>query len=303
MRVLITGGNGFLGSNLIEHFLSLQYELLIISRNSNNIEEYLSYIKFEKHDSKNYLKHEKAILDFNPQVVIHLAWEGGNNYNNINDLDQVYKNIPAGLSLLEIISKQVHKPKFIGCGSFLEYGTITTRANEDMVENPNSFYGLSKLTFKKTSQMYCDQNDINWSWIRPCYIYGRRDVRTRLIPTVINKLLADQELILDDCSTTIDYLYADDFCSALIKIIETDSSGIFNVCSGEEFNLRDIVNLIKQNIDTSKEVFFDHKLNRSMKPKYVCGSNERLKSITGWYPKTSLESGIIKTIDFYTHNI
>lgn len=299
MRILITGGNGFLGSNLIGHFLKLGHELLVISRNSNNIQDYLNQIKFQKHDWEDYFKYEKTILDFNPNIVIHLAWEGGNSYSNINDLDQIYKNIPAGLSLLEIIAKQDRKPKYIGCGTFLEYGPIKKMATENTIENPDSFYGLSKVAFKKASQMYCHQNNIDWAWIRPCYIYGNRDVKTRLVPSVINRLLGGEDLILDDCNITIDYLHVDDFCLALERIIETNSTGVFNICSGEEQNLKQIVEFIKAEIDPEKTVVFDSKLNRSLKPRYICGSNQRLKDLTGWVAKIGINEGITKTIEHY----
>lgn len=302
MRILITGGNGFLGSNLVDHLLKLEHELLVISRSSNNIKSFLSKIKFKKYNSENYSKYENVILDFNPEIVIHLAWEGGNNYNSINHLDQIYKNIPPGLSLLEIIGKQDTKAKFIGCGSFLEYGTIENKINENAVESPNNFYGLSKLAFKQFSQLYCGQNNINWTWIRPCYIYGSRDVKTRLIPTVINKLLIGEDITLDDCNATIDYLHVEDFCLALEKIIETNANGVFNICSGEEINLKNLINQIKEIINPEKLIFFNSELNRSLKPKYVCGSNNKLKHVTDWHPKVSLETGLLKTIDFYKHN-
>lgn len=303
MRILITGGNGFLGSNLVEHLLKLEHKLLVISRSSNNIKSFLSKLRFKKYNSENYSKYENIILDFNPEVVIHLAWEGGNNYNSINHLDQIYKNIPSGLSLLEIIAKQNTKAKFIGFGSFLEYGTIENKVNENAVENPNNFYGLSKLAFKQFSELYCEQNNINWTWIRPCYIYGSRDVKTRLIPTVINKLLIGEDITLDDCNATIDYLHVDDFCSALEKIIETNVDGIFNICSGQERNLKNLINSIKENINPETTLVFNSDLNRSLKPKYVCGSNDKLKLLTGWSPKVDLELGILKTVDFYKHNI
>lgn len=297
MRILITGGNGFLGSNLIEHLLNCGHKIFAISRNSNNISQHVNLIKFEKYQTEDYFIHQSSILDFNAEVVIHLAWEGGNSYNDINDPNQIHKNISAGFSLLEIVAMQSNKPKFIGCGSFLEYGSIKTKAVEDMIENPSNLYGLSKFFFKSASKMYCEQRDILWTWIRPCYIYGRKDVKTRLIPSVISRLLRGEDLILDDCNTVIDYLHVEDFCFAISNIIQSNSSGVFNICSGEEYVLKDIVSLIRSKIDPKKSITFDSTLNRSLKPGYICGCNNRLKTETNWFPKISLEEGILKTID------
>jgi len=301
MRILITGGNGFLGSNLLELFLRSDHEVAVVSRNSNNISEYLHRINYIKHSSQSYFEHEKDVLAFEADVILHMAWEGGNSYNDINDLKQIYKNVPSGLSLLEIISKQKNAPKFIGCGSFLEYGTINSKVTEDTTENPNSFYGLSKLLFKKSSEMYCKQREIPWNWIRPCYIYGRGDVHTRLMPSVINRILDKEDVVLDDCNAIIDYLHVEDFCSAVSSIVSASHEGTFNICSGEERSLRDVIAIVQSQIDPNRRIIFDSSLNRSHKPKYVCGSNERLKILTGWSPKVNLQEGVKKTIEFYKY--
>ena len=248
MKILITGGNGFLGRNTTEYFLNKNYEVMVLSKNTNNIQHILNKIEFIKSEDVDYIKYTNQIIRFSPDVVIHFAWDGGNNNNNINDINQFYKNIPCSLSLLEIINKCTNKPKFIGVGSFAEYGNIISKAEESQTENPVTFYGLSKNIFKNISEMYCEQNLIEWAWIRPCYIYGFGDVSTRLIPSVINNLLQNKKISLDMCNKTIDYLHIYDFCSAISSIIDTKINGIVNICSGIEYNLKDIINNIENKI-------------------------------------------------------
>lgn len=299
MRVLITGGNGFLGSNLIDLFIKLNYQLLVVSKNNNNIKGNLDKIKFIRYDSSNYNFCEQAILEFNPEVVIHLAWYGGSSYYDINDINQIYQNISPSLSLLEICSKQDIKPVFIGFGSFAEYGNLYEKATEYQQERPNSFYGLSKNIYKSISKMYCDQKEMDWIWIRPCYIYGRKDAENRLIPSVINKKLNGEKIYLDSCNKIIDYLHIEDFCSAILEIINKKCTGVFNICSGKEYILRDILNLINLKIESNSEIIYDSKLDRVLAPNYICGSNNRLIKETGWSPKVSIEQGLIETINYY----
>jgi nucleoside-diphosphate-sugar epimerase len=297
MKILITGGNGFLGSNLVEYFLNKNHNLLVISKNYHNINHLLDKIEYIQYNSVDYFTYKNKILNFSPDIVIHCAWEGGNNYSDINHSDQIYKNIPLSLSLLEIINTQPIKPKFIGFGSFVEYGILDKSAKEDQIENPINFYGLSKNIFKNISKMYCEQNKIKWVWIRPCYTYGPKDVSTRLIPSIINKLFKNESIILNSCDTVIDYLYVDDFCSALYSIIDNNNEGIFNICSGKEYSLRSVIDIIKQNIP-SQDIKFDSSLDRKFSSKYVCGSNDKLKNNTKWSPLVSINEGIIKTIDY-----
>lgn len=299
MRILITGGNGFLGSNLIDTFLKLNYELLVISKNSNNLKDVLDQIKFIKSQSEDYNFCEKEILEFNPEIVMHLAWYGGNSYHYINEINQIYKNIYPSLSLLEICSKQNLKPKFIGFGSFTEYGDIIKKGEEIQHEYPNNFYGLSKNMYKSISKMFCEQKNMEWVWIRPCYIYGSKDAENRLIPTIIKKKLLGQEILLDSCNKVIDYLHVEDFCSAILQIINKKSTGIFNICSGKEYILKDIINFIDQQIKSDSKITYDPKLDRVLSPNYICGSNTRLIQETDWIDTVSIEEGLLKTIDYY----
>ena len=297
-NILITGGNGFLGSHLINLFLKEEYNILVISRNNNNIDHHEDKIKFIKYTTESYKPYKDSIHDFNPNVVIHCAWDGGNNYNSIDNVNQFYNNIPQCISLLEIINSMSIKPFFIGFGSFAEYGPIYQPINELDNNNPLSYYGLSKKMCKDASQMFCNKNNIEWSWIRPCYIYGPNDVPTRLIPSTINNLLNGKDLLFDECNTIIDYLYIDDFCSAILAIIDKKMTGIINICSGNEYKLKDIILLLQNKINSKSTINFDPNLNKQNVAKYIVGNNEKLKSI-GWLPSIELEEGLKHIINLY----
>ena len=291
-NILITGGNGFLGSNLARMFLSKGYVIMIISNKSNNIIDILDKVKFIKYESFSIQK--EIIHKFSPDIIIHTAWEGGNAYANINSLKQ-FDNISVGVELLNVISEMIVKPTFIGFGSFSEYGILTERAVESQPETPINMYGMAKYTFNQISKFICDKYKIRWVWIRPCYIYGNGDVITRLIPSTIVKLINGEDCLFDECNVTIDYLHIDDFCVAIQKIIETSQNGIFNICSSNEYSLKDIIHIIKNNITSISNIVFDKHYNRELLSKYICGSNDKLKKI-GWNDTITLETGITDLI-------
>jgi UDP-glucose 4-epimerase len=190
------------------------------------------------------------------------------------------------------------KPFFMGFGSFAEYGPIYQPINELDNNNPLSYYGLSKKNCKSISQMFCNKNNIEWSWIRPCYIYGPNDVPTRLIPSTINNLLNGKDLLFDECNTIIDYLYIDDFCLAILSILNTRTTGIINICSANEYKLKDIILLLQSKISSKSNISFDPKKNKNNLSKYIVGNNEKLKSI-GWNTTIELDEGLEKTINSY----
>ena len=162
-RVLITGGNGFLGSNLTRFFLKKDYKVMVISRSSINLTDILESIEFVKHLDPGYLQFTNQIKTFLPTVVIHCAWDGANAYKDLNNLNQI-KNITQSTELLQVLITLSIKPVFVGVGTFSEYGLMNSLTNETTPDFPINLYGLTKSSFKNISNMICDQNNIRWIW-------------------------------------------------------------------------------------------------------------------------------------------
>jgi nucleoside-diphosphate-sugar epimerase len=297
-RVLITGGNGFLGSNLVRALLKNGSEVCVVSRSYSNIIDIKDSIQFLQHTDLGYNEHEDAILTFSPDTVIHCAWDGGNSYKDVDSPTQVYRNIPSGLDLLQIVSRLSVKPVFVGLGSFAEYGVFSSPVSEISVENPITLYGISKLSFKNISKLICDQHSMRWVWIRPLYIYGRGDVTTRLIPSLFRKFSLGQPAVLDSCNTTIDYLHIDDFCRGVMCILQKKYYGVFNLCSGESYQLKDVIQCLHRVCNSSSYTIFDSSIDRTKLNKYAVGDNFKLRSI-GWNPTITLEDGL-KSLTEYT---
>jgi nucleoside-diphosphate-sugar epimerase len=276
MKIAITGGRGFIGSNIIKK-LSLENDNIFLIE-------------------KEYIKSE--VIKFNPDVIIHCGWYGGNSYKDINDSNQFSKNIDYGIQLIEILKEIPKKTKFIGFGSFAEYGDKNFIIDEKTQETPIDLYGLSKYMFKKYSELVCQKNNIDFVWIRPCYVYGPDDVTTRLIPIIINKCLNNEEIILDECNKIIDYIYIDDFVEMFYLLLKSNNIGIYNICSNKQYNLKDTINLIKTLLDSKSNITFDPKLNRNFITS-ICGSNKKIIDAINYIPKIDLESGLKKTISYH----
>jgi len=290
MKIVITGGNGFLGSNIVRRLLKEDHSVMVLSNNSNNIQDLLTKIQY-----KNLSSIEENIRSFSPDVLIHCAWSGGNNHRDVNSVSQ-FDNIPLGIGLINSIRNSNKKVKFIGFGSFSEYGILNYKAKEKDQENPINFYGLSKYTFKRCSKLLCEQYGIDWVWIRPCYVFGNGDVQSRLIPKLIDKFSKNEKVELDECKTMIDYIHIDDFSNLFYNLSVSNHQGVFNICSGREYELRSVIETIHSLTKSSSEVSYDNKLNKDS-PKYICGDNKKVLDATKLSISCTLEEGILKTIN------
>jgi nucleoside-diphosphate-sugar epimerase len=278
MKILITGGSGFIGSNIVKKLSSEKHIVYCLPKNIENIKLEVSM--------------------FSPDVVVHCGWSGGNSYQSINNSNQFTENLNTSIQLVESLKDVNKKTKFIGFGSFTEYGDKNFIVDESIQESPIDLYGLSKYAFKRYSELVCKQNNIDWVWIRPCYVYGPGDVSTRLIPTVINKFLNNEEVLLDECNKTIDYMYIDDFVDMFSKLLVSQSTGIYNICSGYQYNLKEVINKISTLCNSKSRLSFNPELNRNS-PLYICGDNAKIRTITNIESNVDLESGILKTINYY----
>lgn len=303
MNILITGGNGFLGFNLIKRLLTENHKLFVFSKDTSNLDSIMDQIQFGHGHTKDLISFKDDIITFSPDVVIHCGWSGGNSYVELNDLKQIHDNIEPGVDFLKVLSQLPKKPKFIGLGSILEYGNYSVPANEKQKENPIDLYGLSKLTFKNYSQMLCNLWGMDWVWIRPCYIYGPYDVKTRLVPSLISRFLKGEDVTLDECNKKIDYLYVDDFVDLVYKLITSHYVGTYNVCSGNAYNLKDMINNIYSLSNSTSKVNFDSALNRKFASSYICGDNNKIITIFNIVPKVDLKTGLLKTINHYRNEL
>lgn len=273
MKIMITGATGFLGG-AISAFLSEHHDVYPISLRDKEF-------------------HNK-VIKFKPEVFIHCAWIGGSSYSETQDVKQ-YENISQGLDILKALH-HLKDVKFIGFGSFSEYGDRQTTISETYEEKPTSLYGLTKKMFKDISKSFCDMRGFSWLWIRPCYIYGPGDVPTRLIPKVIDHCLKQNEIVLNSCNSSVDYLYVDDFVDAINCLIEKEKVGVFNICSGEKYRVKDIVGLIGK-LCRFDNITYDKTKDRNNFPKIICGDRKKITYETGWSPKTNLLNGLKSTID------
>lgn len=103
MNIIVTGGNGYLGSNIIKKLIKENHNVLILSKNNNNIQSILNHCQFISSYADELEINIDKIKLFSPDVILLFGWNGGNNHKDVNDTNQYHKNIPYYIKFLELL--------------------------------------------------------------------------------------------------------------------------------------------------------------------------------------------------------
>ena len=295
-KVLITGGTGFIGKNVVNELISRGYEV-----------HSLVYPPFAPEQDGLY-QYEMNLMD-NVAVdaflkehkfenLIHLAWYVGKGCHVHNS------NMDWTISTLNLVRSFVENDGkcFVGAGTISEYEYKYGYLVEDQTPtSPGTLYGECKNSIYKIAKTYCKQNDCKFKWPRIFNLYGPNEKPQRLMPSVINSCLKREDVKVSDCLKFQDYLHVEDTARGIVDVFEADIEGAVNICSGKPVQLRYIVNKIAELTNFEGQILWGA-IPAAFGEEVVVGNNERLLLI-GWQPKYTLDEGLIQTINWWEeHN-
>ena len=291
-KILITGGTGFIGSQVVQELLDKGYEV-----------HSLVYPPFAP-EQKNLFQYEMNLMDGEAikkffaehqfESLIHLAWYVGPKCH-VHDLNMDW--LIATLNLLKAFKEQGGKT-FLGAGTCSEYEYKYGYLTEDVTPtDPGTLYGNSKNAIYNVAKVYCKQNGITFKWPRIFNLYGPKEKPQRLMPSVIQSCLKGEDVKVSDCLKFQDYLHVEDTARGIVAVLESDIQGAVNISSGQPVQLRTIVNKIAELTNFKGKILWGA-IPAAFGDDVVVGNNEKLKSL-GWTPKYTLEEGLRQTIDYW----
>lgn len=302
MRALVTGATGFVGSYLTQLLVERGEPTAILLRPDSDtwrITGVLPPITQIKADLLALHKAEAQIQEFAPDTVFHLAWHGvGNAYRN--DPAQIDSNLNGSLALLRLAVKLGCRT-WVGLGSQAEYGPQNAMLDETARTEPSTLYGAMKLCIYLLGKQLAAQSGMRFAWLRLFSAYGPRDNEEWMIPYLIRALARGEKPSLTAGEQKWDYLYVADAAAAIYNVAATpNAKGAFNLGSGQAYTLRGIIERIRDMIDPSLPLGFGEVPYRPDQVMYLQADIGRLRQITGWEPRTSLDEGLRQTIEWYT---
>lgn len=296
-KVLITGITGFLGSQIAQELNDNGFELIAIKRNSSDLSrcsefsENVNWIDL----SDNW---EEQIIDLKPQIIIHSAWEGVGAVDRDNWQVQM-NNLQLTLKLLSI-AKEVNVEKFVGFGSQAEYGAFSGIIDEDYVIDPKSAYGLSKYLCSQTIKVFCEQNNMDWYWLRLFSFFGEKEASNWFIPTLIKNISENKPMDMTPGEQRYAYMYIGDLAAIIVKLVNSSAnSGVYNLSSKQSVSLKEIVEKIINIINPIKpQVNFGAMPYRENQPMLIQGTVSKLEGEIGEFSETSLDVNLKNVVEY-----
>ena len=307
MKILLTGGAGFIGSHVADELIAKGNRIVIIDNLSTGFEYNINpESKFIKADITDFKKIEEIFAEELPEIVYHFAAQIDVRKSVSDPLFDARTNIMGTLNLIKI-SNDIKVKKFIfsSTGGAIYGDTDVRPTPENHPEWPLSPYGIAKLATDKFLNYYGEVFGLKYVSLRYGNVYGPRQNphgEAGVVAIFLNKMLnGGQPVINGDGNQTRDYIYVKDVVKANILSLENmDKIGIYNVGTSIELSVNDLFKEINKNFDNKyKEVHGPAKLGEQ---KTSCLNYEKIKKDMNFMPETDFGEGIKETYKWFLLN-
>lgn len=306
MRILITGGAGFIGSNVADAFVALGHEVMVIDNLSSGKKEYVpAAARFVLCDVTSDTAVE-AVRTFRPEIVNHHAAQINVRASVADPQFDARVNILGSIRLLEA-ARQYGVRKFLFASSGgAGYGEQEQfPAEETHPIRPVSPYGAAKMSVELYLNYYRVQYGLEYTALRYANVYGPRQDphgEAGVVAIFAERLLRGQTAIVNgDGEQTRDFVFVGDLVRANVSALTRGDGMSINIGTGIETSVNTVFRLLRDLAGSRQEEI--HGPSMPGEQRRSCLENLMASCELGWYPETSLEEGLARTLDFFREKI
>jgi nucleoside-diphosphate-sugar epimerase len=292
MRVLVTGGSGFIGQYCLAQLHAKGFDVHAVS---SVPQASTAAVQWHHANLLDIGQARTLVRAVKPSHLLHLAWctQHGKYWTSPENLNWVQ----GSLALIQEFSESGGK-RLVAAGTCAEYEWGHGVCVEDQTPLvPATLYGTYKHALQLMLRSWSKQTGLSSAWGRVFSLYGPRENPERLVASAIRALLRGEPATCGNASLVRDYLHAEDVASAFVALLESTLEGPVNIGSGEAAALGEIVERIAEKLDGRRLVQLRVPLSSS-EPDLLLADVTRLAS-TGWKKKFDLDSGLADTIDWW----
>lgn len=293
MKVLVLGGNGFIGSHVVDHLLAAGHKVRVFDRSPEHFREPLKNVDYRLGSFDDTFQVAEALQGVD--AVCHLISTTVPGTSNLDPVADVENNLINTLHLLEQMRKKsLHRILYLSSGGTVYGNSESSPINEEHLQNPISSYGVVKVAIEKYLNMYQYLYDFQPIILRPSNPYGARQGHAGvqgLIGTLLARMLADETLeIWGDGSIVRDYIHVSDLAHLCVTSLDSNICGVFNAGSGDGYSINEIINLIRDMAD--KELQITYHEGRSFDVQEVVLDISHASIQFDWKPTISIVDGM-----------
>jgi UDP-glucose 4-epimerase len=302
MKILVTGGAGFIGSHIVDAYLERGHEVVVVddlsSGRKQNLNPKAQFYELKIQDTKVGELFAKHRFD----VVNHHAAQMDVRRSVADPMFDAQTNVLGMLNLLQnCVQHGVNKFIFASTGGAIYGEQDYFPADENHPTWPISPYGITKLTGEKYLFYYKQVFNLQHIIFRYANVYGPRQNphgEAGVVAIFSERLLSGgQPIINGDGRQTRDYVYVGDLVCANLMALDYDKSDVFNIGTGKETDVNELFHLIKKAAGSqAEEVHGPAKAGEQLRS---CLSYEKAERILGWKPEVDLKQGLQMTVEFF----
>jgi len=308
VKILITGGLGFVGSSLSHSLVEKDHELILLTRNyakKQNISEIVNDVILEKVDITNLPKFGSIIEKYKPDVLIHLAGQTSHSKSFEDPMYDVDANTRSTLFILEKIRKMKLSCRFILGSTFVVVGKPNKLpVNEQTICNPTTIYGANRLTSEHYCKIYNNVYGLDSIIFRITNSFGPKE---QVIPTknAINYLIheafkGEKITIYNKGKFYRDVIYISDVVSGIESIMKKGKSGnLYWISSNKKTWFYQIGKWLEDLTDTKVRYIDSPQYTKKVDVGNFVVDNSKLEGL-GWKSTVSVKDGIKKTLDYFS---
>lgn len=319
-KILITGGAGFIGSNLCEYFLNKEYEIICMDNfatgHRHNIQHLLSNEKFRliEGDIRNYEDCRKAVVGVD--YVLHQAALGSVPRSIADPITSNEVNISGFLNMLHA-SKEANVKRFVYAASSSTYGDSESLPKvEDKIGKPLSPYAITKYVNELYAEIFGKTYGIETIGLRYFNVFGRKQdpngAYAAVIPKFVMQFMQHESPVINgDGNYSRDFTYIDNVIQmnelAMLTQNEEAINTVFNTAFGDRTTLNDLIQNLQAELSQFDPKIADVKItygpNRAGDIPHSLASIEKGKKMLGYSPQFSLQQGLHEAVQWYWDNL
>ena len=296
MNILVIGGNGFIGSHLVDLLLINGHSVRVFDSVYERFRKPLSNVDYRISTLENIPELYEALLGID--IIFHLASTSVPSTSNIDTVSDVNKNLLPTLNILNLSVKLgIERIIYFSSGGAVYGIPVTTPINEKHPIQPISSYGIIKATIENYLFLYQRLYNIKPLIIRPSNPYGPRQGHYKaqgVISTFLREIKSREHItVFGDGNATKDYIYINDLIDQCYKLSFSDADGVYNLGNGKGISINQIIEQIRKTTSITPEVIYSDVKNFDVN--HFVLDTTKVSKILGTFSATSLEKGISET--------